>query len=147
MNYDTLVSGHRSGRLRVGLAGAGEFGRSFLFRSGRALGLDLVAVADRVVGPILQAKAAAAGLVCTLVDGDQPSLLVALVSWARLLEAPVSLINAVHLRAPAARLTPHYDMHARASAASRRSKRMTAALSASDQRKLFHDNAARFYRL
>ena len=26
-------------------------------------------------------------------------------------------------------------------------KRMTAALSASDRRKLFHDNAARFYRL
>jgi predicted TIM-barrel fold metal-dependent hydrolase len=26
-------------------------------------------------------------------------------------------------------------------------KRMTSALSASDQRKLFHDNAARFYRI
>jgi len=149
MNYETLLAAHRGRRLRVGLCGAGEFGRSFLFRSGRALGLDIVAVADRdtrraemaaagsgakvlgdaaelaaleldliveatgdpeaaarigeaalaagkhfamvtkeadcVVGPILQAKAAQAGLVCTPVDGDQPSLAVALVSWARFL--------------------------------------------------------------
>lgn len=154
MNYDALLAGHRGHRLRVGLAGAGEFGRSFLFRSGRAQGLDVVAVADRdagralsavrnaglspseltivqdaerlvelpldmiveatgdpeaaariaelaiasgkhvamvtkeadcVVGPILQVKAEAAGLISTPVDGDQPSLLVALVSWARLL--------------------------------------------------------------
>lgn len=40
---------------------------------------------DSVVGPLLQAKAAAAGLVYTAVDGDQPSLLVGLVSWARTL--------------------------------------------------------------
>ena len=152
MNYDALFATRRGRRLRVGLAGAGEFGRSFLFRSGRARELEVVAVADRdparaaaavaqaglaavkvcpdaaelprceleliveatgepeaaatlaeaaigsgkhfamvtkeadcVVGPILQAKAEAAGLVCTPVDGDQPSLLVALVSWARTL--------------------------------------------------------------
>ncbi len=41
--------------------------------------------ADCVAGPILQAKANAAGLVYTAVDGDQPSLMVALVSWARML--------------------------------------------------------------
>jgi predicted homoserine dehydrogenase-like protein len=40
---------------------------------------------DSVVGPILQSKAAAAGLVHTPVDGDQPSLLVGLVTWARVL--------------------------------------------------------------
>jgi predicted homoserine dehydrogenase-like protein len=41
--------------------------------------------ADCVVGPILQAKAAAAGRLCTPVDGDQPSLAIALVAWARTL--------------------------------------------------------------
>jgi predicted homoserine dehydrogenase-like protein len=40
---------------------------------------------DSVVGPILQAKAAGAGLIHTAVDGDQPSLLVGLVTWARTL--------------------------------------------------------------
>ncbi len=152
MNYDALFAGRPARRLRVGLAGAGEFGRSFLYRSGRARELEVVALADRdaaraaaavahaglagvkmlsdavqlagleldliveatgepevaaalaeaaiaggkhfamvtkeadcVVGPILQAKAQAAGLVCTPVDGDQPSLLVGLVSWARAL--------------------------------------------------------------
>ncbi|MBL8379463.1 MAG: hypothetical protein JNM79_16460 [Burkholderiales bacterium] len=154
MNFDALLAAHRGKRIRIGLAGAGEFGRSFLFRSGRAQAIEVVAVADRdreraaaavanagmsaasvaitqdaaelaempldmiveatgepevaaglaelaiargkhfamvtkeadcVVGPILQAQAQAAGVVCTPVDGDQPSLLVALVSWAKLL--------------------------------------------------------------
>lgn len=40
---------------------------------------------DSVVGPILQSKAAAAGLVYTAVDGDQPSLAIGLISWARTL--------------------------------------------------------------
>lgn len=40
---------------------------------------------DSAVGVILQAKAAEAGLVYTAVDGDQPSLLVGLVTWARAL--------------------------------------------------------------
>jgi predicted homoserine dehydrogenase-like protein len=40
---------------------------------------------DSVVGPILQAKAASAGLIHTAVDGDQPSLLVGLVTWTRTL--------------------------------------------------------------
>jgi predicted homoserine dehydrogenase-like protein len=39
--------------------------------------------ADGVVGPILAHKARAAGLVHTPVDGDQPSLLIRLVEWAR----------------------------------------------------------------
>jgi predicted homoserine dehydrogenase-like protein len=154
VNFDALFAAHRGRRLRVGLAGAGEFGRSFLFRTGRAQGIDVVAVADRdtaragaalrhagldavrvtvlddaaqlaglkldivveatgdpeaaarigelaiaggkhvamvtkeadcVVGPLLHAKARAAGLVSTPVDGDQPSLLISLVSRARLL--------------------------------------------------------------
>ncbi|HEX5092903.1 MAG TPA: homoserine dehydrogenase [Burkholderiales bacterium] len=40
---------------------------------------------DSAVGVILQARAAEAGLVYTAVDGDQPSLLVGLVTWARTL--------------------------------------------------------------
>lgn len=39
--------------------------------------------ADSVVGPILHRRAAEAGLVHTPVDGDQPSLLIRLVAWAR----------------------------------------------------------------
>jgi predicted homoserine dehydrogenase-like protein len=39
--------------------------------------------ADSVVGPMLYRKARAAGLVYSPVDGDQPSLLIKLVAWAR----------------------------------------------------------------
>ncbi len=45
--------------------------------------------AECVVGPILAAKARAAGVAYTLVDGDQPALLIGLVSWARTLGLPV----------------------------------------------------------
>lgn len=41
--------------------------------------------AESVVGPLLSHRAREAGLVSTLVEGDQPSLLVGLYSWARLL--------------------------------------------------------------
>ncbi len=41
--------------------------------------------ADSVIGPYLSHKARSAGLVATLVEGDQPSLLVGLYSWANLL--------------------------------------------------------------
>lgn len=41
--------------------------------------------AESVVGPLLSRKARDAGLVSTLVEGDQPSLLVGLYSWAKLL--------------------------------------------------------------
>ena len=40
---------------------------------------------DSVVGPELSTRAAQAGRVYTLVDGDQPSLLIGLISWARVL--------------------------------------------------------------
>ena len=41
--------------------------------------------ADSVVGPLFQRRARAAGLVYTPVDGDQPSLLMQMVVWARVL--------------------------------------------------------------
>lgn len=41
--------------------------------------------ADSVVGPLLNAKAREAGLVYTPVDGDQPSLLMQLVMWTRVI--------------------------------------------------------------
>ncbi len=41
--------------------------------------------ADSVVGPLLSRKARKAGLVYTPVDGDQPSLLMQLVTWARVI--------------------------------------------------------------
>jgi predicted homoserine dehydrogenase-like protein len=152
VNYEELFRARDGRTVRVGLAGAGEFGRSLLFRSGRARSFEVVAVADRdrsrveaaargagldpaeltvvddgvlladlpldvvveatgepeaaariaeaaiergkhvamvtkeadsVIGPILQARARAKGVIATPVDGDQPSLLVGLVSWCR----------------------------------------------------------------
>ncbi len=53
-----------------------------------ALGQHLVLVSkelDVMVGPELAARFAERGLVCTPVDGDQPSLLLQLVYWARTL--------------------------------------------------------------
>lgn len=41
--------------------------------------------ADCVVGPVLARRAAASGVVHTPVDGDQPSLLIGLLSWSALL--------------------------------------------------------------
>jgi len=41
--------------------------------------------ADSVIGPLLHRQAKAAGLVYTPVDGDQPSLLMQLVVWARVI--------------------------------------------------------------
>jgi predicted homoserine dehydrogenase-like protein len=41
--------------------------------------------ADSVIGPLLHRRAKAAGLVYTPVDGDQPSLLMQLVVWARVI--------------------------------------------------------------
>lgn len=45
--------------------------------------------AECVVGPLLAAKARAAGLSYTLVEGDQPALLVSLMSWAETLGLPI----------------------------------------------------------
>lgn len=170
MNPEILFAPQAGRTLRAGVVGAGEFGASFIFRSARAQGLAVEAVADPdtaralaaarragiervrvcadrnaafdahahgefvvvedaallvqlpldfvveatghpeaaartalaalgagrhvamvtkeadcVVGPLLQKKASAAGLLYTPVDGDQPSLMVALVGWARML--------------------------------------------------------------
>lgn len=41
--------------------------------------------AESVIGPALKLKAKSAGVVHCLVDGDQPSLLIGLISWARTL--------------------------------------------------------------
>lgn len=41
--------------------------------------------AEIIAGPLFARRAAAAGLVHTLVDGDQPSLLVGLISWSQIL--------------------------------------------------------------
>ena len=45
---------------------------------------------DSIVGPILSWRARSAGLVLSQVDGDQPSLLLALISWARMLGFSIS---------------------------------------------------------
>jgi predicted homoserine dehydrogenase-like protein len=45
--------------------------------------------AECVVGPLLARRARVAGVPYTLVDGDQPSLVIGLISWARLLGLPV----------------------------------------------------------
>ncbi len=45
--------------------------------------------AECVVGPLLAAKARAAGVTYTLVEGDQPALLVSLMSWAETLGLPI----------------------------------------------------------
>lgn len=45
--------------------------------------------AECVVGPLLAARARAAGLSYTLVEGDQPALLVSLMSWAQTLGLPI----------------------------------------------------------
>lgn len=44
---------------------------------------------DSVVGPYLGALARERGLVCTTADGDQPALLIALVTWAETLGLPI----------------------------------------------------------
>ena len=44
--------------------------------------------AECVVGPLLARKARLAGVPYTLIDGDQPSLLIGLISWARTLGLP-----------------------------------------------------------
>lgn len=45
---------------------------------------------DCVIGPLLARRAKQAGLVLTQVDGDQPSLLLALIAWARSLELEIA---------------------------------------------------------
>jgi predicted homoserine dehydrogenase-like protein len=45
--------------------------------------------AECVVGPLLARKARLAGVPYTLIDGDQPSLLIGLISWAHTLGLPI----------------------------------------------------------
>ncbi|MGW9329143.1 NAD(P)H-dependent oxidoreductase [Bosea sp. NPDC055594] len=45
--------------------------------------------AECIIGPILAHRAKAKGVVHTPVDGDQPSLLISLIGWARMLGLPI----------------------------------------------------------
>lgn len=172
MNYETLFRAAQEKTVRAAIVGAGEFGASFIFQSGRVPGLQVPAVCNRtvqkgvaaytnagidaedirvcesetevlnafesnkhivvsdgmllmnlpldvlvegtgnpeigaryaeaaiengmhvamvsketdsVVGPILFEKARKNGLVYTAVEGDQPSLLIGLITWGRVL--------------------------------------------------------------
>src|SRR5215813_9893012 len=106
MNYQTLFAA-ATRPVRAGVVGVGEFGVSLAARDRRlrhlrvsaladldvaracerlmraGLAREELAACDTVVGPILYRKARAAGLVYSPVDGDQPSLLIKLVAWAR----------------------------------------------------------------
>ena len=63
---------------------AAAFHADAALRNGRHVAM-VSKEADIVAGPILHRRAKAAGLVYTPVDGDQPSLLMQLVVWARVL--------------------------------------------------------------
>ncbi|MBO1074677.1 homoserine dehydrogenase [Roseomonas marmotae] len=72
----------------TGHAEAGAAHAEAAIRAG--IGVAMVSKeAESVVGPILARRARDAGVAYTLVDGDQPALLVGLVSWARLLGLPI----------------------------------------------------------
>lgn len=60
--------------------------RHALAAMGAGIGVTMVSKeTECVVGPVLAARARKAGVPYALVDGDQPALLVQLVSWARML--------------------------------------------------------------
>jgi predicted homoserine dehydrogenase-like protein len=60
--------------------------RHALLAIDRGIGVTMVSKeAECVVGPILAAKARSRAVAYTLVSGDQPALLISLISWARLL--------------------------------------------------------------
>jgi len=73
----------------TGDAEAGARNALSAFAQGRNLVL-VTKETDSAVGPILAHKARQAGLVLSQVDGDQPSLLLGLLSWARTLGLEVS---------------------------------------------------------
>lgn len=66
----------------TGNAEAGADNCAMAIASGRHIVL-VTKETDCVIGPLLAQRARRAGLVLSQVDGDQPSLLLALVSWAR----------------------------------------------------------------
>jgi predicted homoserine dehydrogenase-like protein len=71
----------------VEATGDAEFAaRHALLAIERGIAVTMVSKeAECVAGPILAAKARSRGVVYNLVNGDQPALLVSLISWARLL--------------------------------------------------------------
>lgn len=75
----------------VEASGHPEAGGAHAFASleaGKHVGL-VTKETDSVVGPYLAAYAAERGLVCTTLDGDQPALLIGLVTWAETLGLPI----------------------------------------------------------
>jgi predicted homoserine dehydrogenase-like protein len=75
LDFVVEATGHPEAAARTALAA---------ISAGRSVAM-VTKECDCVAGPILQAKASAAGLTYTAVDGDQPALIVALVAWARTL--------------------------------------------------------------
>ena len=67
-----------------GMPGAGAFHALSAIENGKHV-VMVTKETDCVVGPILNRLAQNAGLVCTPADGDQPSLLIGLISWAEIL--------------------------------------------------------------
>ncbi len=46
MHYGSLLEKAKQHKLRVGLIGLGDYGRSLLFQARKAAGLDIVAICD-----------------------------------------------------------------------------------------------------
>ena len=67
-----------------GMPGAGAFHALSAIENGKHV-VMVTKEADCVVGPVLNRLAQNAGLVYTPADGDQPSLLIGLISWAEVL--------------------------------------------------------------
>ena len=67
-----------------GMPGAGAFHALSAIENGKHV-VMVTKETDCVVGPILNRLAQKAGLVYTPADGDQPSLLIGLISWAEIL--------------------------------------------------------------
>jgi len=67
-----------------GMPGAGAFHARLAIENGKHV-VMVTKESDCVVGPILDRLAQNAGLVYTPADGDQPSLLIGLISWAEIL--------------------------------------------------------------
>lgn len=88
-DFATLISLEPD--ILVEATGHSEAGTSYALRAIEA-GIGVVMVskeAECVVGPILADKARRAGVPYTLVEGDQPALLISLVSRARVLGLPI----------------------------------------------------------
>ena len=82
---------HDGVEMLVEATGDAEWGARFAMAAIRSgTGVAMVSKeAECVVGPLLARKARAAGVPYTLIHGDQPALLIALISWCRMLGLPV----------------------------------------------------------